>query len=197
MKGIPTEKFDVVDSWWRVEFQARVSPHVHIIVWVRDCPTLDEDEGEVTADVEKRFLDFLKDEVTSWNHTPGVPPAQDTNPLISHGNFSSLISQRIQTEYRFTCTLTATVLGRPRHLIEEKVCMIHFRRTVHPKANWRRGLPVSLPQGIAPGFYALYDWNESYGVYDGSRNGPRMKHYNPYVDSRVLGEYGHFAVYLS
>ncbi|KAG6064795.1 hypothetical protein E4U32_008108 [Claviceps aff. humidiphila group G2b] len=63
-----------------------------MIVWVRDCPTLDEDEdeGEVTMDVEKRFPHFLKDKVTSWNYTPDVPPTQDTNLLISHGNFSLL-----------------------------------------------------------------------------------------------------------
>ncbi|KAG6233535.1 hypothetical protein E4U26_001665 [Claviceps purpurea] len=51
-----------------------------MLLWLKDCPTL--------ADAERRFLDFSKDKVTSWNHTVGVPPAQDTNPLIRHGDFT-------------------------------------------------------------------------------------------------------------
>ncbi|KAG6219127.1 hypothetical protein E4U34_003737 [Claviceps purpurea] len=94
--------FDVVDSWWRVEFQARGSPHVHMLLWLKDCPTLDVKDGDAAAaaDAERRFLDFFKDKVTSWNHTVGVPPAQDTNPLIRHGDFTlrnlSAILNRVQ-----------------------------------------------------------------------------------------------------
>ncbi|KAG6191964.1 hypothetical protein E4U27_003965 [Claviceps purpurea] len=63
-----------------------------MLLWLKDCPTL--------ADAERRFLDFSKDKVTSWNHTVGVPPAQDTNPLIRHGDFTlrnlSAILNRVQ-----------------------------------------------------------------------------------------------------
>ncbi|KAG6310924.1 hypothetical protein E4U22_003017 [Claviceps purpurea] len=63
-----------------------------MLLWLKDCPTL--------ADAERRFFDFFKDKVTSWNHTVGVPPAQDTNPLIRHGDFTlrnlSAILNRVQ-----------------------------------------------------------------------------------------------------
>ncbi|KAG6159501.1 hypothetical protein E4U37_003252 [Claviceps purpurea] len=67
-----------------------------MLLWLKDCPTL--------ADAERRFLDFSKDKVTSWNHTVGVPPAQDTNPLIRHGDFTlrnlSAILNRVQAVFK-------------------------------------------------------------------------------------------------
>ncbi|KAG6298413.1 hypothetical protein E4U45_005128 [Claviceps purpurea] len=69
-----------------------------MIVWVADCATLDE--GELTGNVEKTFLDFFESKLMWWNYTMGIPPAQDTNPLISHGNFSfgnlSAITNRVK-----------------------------------------------------------------------------------------------------
>jgi hypothetical protein len=35
----------IVDMWWRVEFQARGSPHIHSVVWVKDAPDLMSQEG--------------------------------------------------------------------------------------------------------------------------------------------------------
>ncbi|KAJ8877392.1 hypothetical protein PR048_021846 [Dryococelus australis] len=32
----------VVDYWWRVEFQCRGSPHLHMVVWVKDHPNLND-----------------------------------------------------------------------------------------------------------------------------------------------------------
>lgn len=31
--------------WWRVEFQNRGSPHVHLVVWIEDHPEFDSEEG--------------------------------------------------------------------------------------------------------------------------------------------------------
>ncbi|KAJ8880228.1 hypothetical protein PR048_016694 [Dryococelus australis] len=35
----------VVDYWWRVEFQCRGSPHLHVVVWVEDHPNFETQEG--------------------------------------------------------------------------------------------------------------------------------------------------------
>ncbi|KAJ8896048.1 hypothetical protein PR048_001389 [Dryococelus australis] len=35
----------VVDYWWRVEFQCRGSPHLHMVVWVKDQPNFETQEG--------------------------------------------------------------------------------------------------------------------------------------------------------
>ncbi|KAG5935422.1 hypothetical protein E4U59_005616 [Claviceps monticola] len=67
LKDVIAKKFDIVDSWWRVEFQARGSPHVHMLLWLRDCPTLDVKDGDAVAAaaaaaaaaVERTLLDFF------------------------------------------------------------------------------------------------------------------------------------------
>ena len=35
----------VIDFWWRIEFQLRGSPHVHMVVWCPDTPKFDTPEG--------------------------------------------------------------------------------------------------------------------------------------------------------
>ncbi|CAG9799443.1 unnamed protein product [Chironomus riparius] len=35
----------MVDYWWRVEFQVRGSPHLHMVVWIEDHPSFDTPEG--------------------------------------------------------------------------------------------------------------------------------------------------------
>ena len=35
----------MVDYWWRVEFQVRGSPHLHMVVWIEDHPSFDIPEG--------------------------------------------------------------------------------------------------------------------------------------------------------
>lgn len=35
----------VVDFWWRVEFQLRGSPHVHMVVWCEQMPAFDSPQG--------------------------------------------------------------------------------------------------------------------------------------------------------
>lgn len=36
---------ELVDFWWRVEFQLRGSPHIHMIVWCKDMPDFNSPEG--------------------------------------------------------------------------------------------------------------------------------------------------------
>lgn len=35
----------VIHYWWRIEFQARGSPHVHMLVWIQNAPNFDTEEG--------------------------------------------------------------------------------------------------------------------------------------------------------
>ena len=35
----------VVDYWWRVEFQARGSPHIHMMIWVLNAPNFNTVAG--------------------------------------------------------------------------------------------------------------------------------------------------------
>ncbi len=35
----------VIHHWFRIEFQARGSPHVHMLIWVQNAPSFDSPEG--------------------------------------------------------------------------------------------------------------------------------------------------------
>lgn len=35
----------LIHHWYRVEFQVRGSPHIHMIVWIKDAPQFDTQEG--------------------------------------------------------------------------------------------------------------------------------------------------------
>ncbi|GFS72913.1 ATP-dependent DNA helicase [Nephila pilipes] len=40
----------VVDHWWRIEFQNRGSSHLHLLVWIRNVPSFDTPEGIALID---------------------------------------------------------------------------------------------------------------------------------------------------
>ena len=40
----------LVDHWWRIEFQNRGSPHVHMLVWIEGTPNFDTPEGIARID---------------------------------------------------------------------------------------------------------------------------------------------------
>ena len=46
---------EVKDFFYRVEFQARGSPHIHLVVWIKDAPKLGDDEDN--ADEVCEFID--------------------------------------------------------------------------------------------------------------------------------------------
>ena len=35
----------VKDFWWRIEFQNRGSPHLHMVIWIENHPSFDTPEG--------------------------------------------------------------------------------------------------------------------------------------------------------
>ena len=45
LKGPSKPIGEVVDYFWRVEFQLRGSPHIHSLWWVKDAPNLQSVEG--------------------------------------------------------------------------------------------------------------------------------------------------------
>ena len=56
---------EVEDYYYRTEFQQRGWPHIHMVVWVKDAPKLDEDSDEVVTE----FIDK--------NITCEMPPEDD------------------------------------------------------------------------------------------------------------------------
>ncbi|KAG5666753.1 hypothetical protein PVAND_014765 [Polypedilum vanderplanki] len=40
----------VIDNWWRIEFQKRGSPHLHLVVWIENAPSFETPEGIALID---------------------------------------------------------------------------------------------------------------------------------------------------
>ena len=49
IKGSGTPIGEVIDFFWRIEFQLRGSPHVHSLWWIKDAPDLDTKAGNQSA----------------------------------------------------------------------------------------------------------------------------------------------------
>ena len=49
IKGSGQPIGEVVDYFWRIEFQLRGSPHVHSMWWIKDAPNLDTTVGRQIA----------------------------------------------------------------------------------------------------------------------------------------------------
>jgi ATP-dependent DNA helicase PIF1 len=67
-------QLDVVDHWWRFEWQHRGSSHIHGFLWLRNAPSveglkLDDDQSV------RQFVAFWDHLVSTWNPKPTHPPA--------------------------------------------------------------------------------------------------------------------------
>ena len=65
MKGEGQPIGEVVDFFWRVEFQQRGSPHIHSLWWVKDAPNLD------TTEEKRRAPAFINRFITCHVPQPG------------------------------------------------------------------------------------------------------------------------------
>ena len=47
---------NVVDFFYRVEFQHRGSPHIHCLVWVEDAPKIEEDDDQIVCNFVSKYI---------------------------------------------------------------------------------------------------------------------------------------------
>ena len=40
----------LLDYWWRIEFQNRGTPHLHMLIWVEGTPDLNSPDGIIRID---------------------------------------------------------------------------------------------------------------------------------------------------
>lgn len=57
--------FDVTDLWCRYEWQARGSPHLHGVLWIKNAPTLSN--SEPTPEKIEELCEFYDDLSFAWN----------------------------------------------------------------------------------------------------------------------------------
>jgi hypothetical protein len=62
---------EIIDYVIRIEFQARGAPHAHIIIWIKDAPTLDEEDGP------KKVASFI-----DRYQTCAIPPDGELRELV-------------------------------------------------------------------------------------------------------------------
>ncbi|KAF5967346.1 ATP-dependent DNA helicase PIF1 [Fusarium bulbicola] len=75
---------NVIKSWFRYEWQARGSTHLHGLLWIKDAPTLNQDPGVQLESINKEFLRFWGAHITVINPGHQQPGQQrDINPLIT------------------------------------------------------------------------------------------------------------------
>ena len=72
LKGLSKPIGEVVDYFWRVEFQLQGSPHIHSLWWVKDAPNLQTVEGL------RAVPGFIDQYITTR-----VPPEGEDNELCS------------------------------------------------------------------------------------------------------------------
>ena len=66
IKGTGQPIGEILDFFWRIEFQLRGSPHVHSMWWIKDAPNLDTATGRQVA---PQYID--------WYISVGIPKESD------------------------------------------------------------------------------------------------------------------------
>lgn len=86
----------VTDYWWRIEFQNRASPHLHMVVWIENYPSFETEEGirlvdEVCScnlpseeeDLE-RYEIVKESQIHRHTHTPSYVLSSQNGKMQTH-----------------------------------------------------------------------------------------------------------------
>ncbi|CAI6350977.1 unnamed protein product [Macrosiphum euphorbiae] len=69
------QKLNIVDFWFRYEYQYRGSPHVHMIIWIANAPDVRLLDS-ATFDQIQHYIQFYDNLVSAINPLPSQPPAE-------------------------------------------------------------------------------------------------------------------------
>lgn len=97
MHEIIFDKLDVLDFYFRIEFQHRGSPHIHGFIWIRDAPTIIDIE-RMTDEEKSALIDYYKKLISVKNiqigfelNDPLVNPCRlNFTDVKNHSMYSSL-----------------------------------------------------------------------------------------------------------
>ncbi|KAF5578398.1 ATP-dependent DNA helicase PIF1 [Fusarium pseudoanthophilum] len=166
LENVIKPKFNVTESWFRYEWQARGSTHAHGLFWVKNAPTLDTQPGQDLQNINEDFLRFWGAHITAINPDRQQPGQQrDINLLISiipnptFGDLAAVVN-RVQ---RHQCTGTYCQRRKRMQngtLSEETYCRFYFPRALHPEPVLARNM------------------NPNYPIYDGPRNDTQLNNFN-------------------
>jgi hypothetical protein len=80
-------KFNVVDYWFRYEWQHRGSSHVHVFFWIKDAPKVEDLKLENTESVEA-FIRFWDPLISTHNPAVGEPKTAIHPYAQQHGTLN-------------------------------------------------------------------------------------------------------------
>ncbi|XP_031629676.1 uncharacterized protein LOC116344956 [Contarinia nasturtii] len=67
------DEFELIDYYIRVEFQKRGAPHIHVMIWLKNAPTLDPND---LIESERQIIAFIDRFITCMN--------DKSNPYVSY-----------------------------------------------------------------------------------------------------------------
>ncbi|KZT34517.1 hypothetical protein SISSUDRAFT_1065241 [Sistotremastrum suecicum HHB10207 ss-3] len=163
-KEVLKPKFNIVDWWYRYEWQHRGSSHIHGFFWFKDAPNVDELDMKKEEDIQT-FVTYWNQHISAWNPDSNLPPApyhpsarlfdtlQDTNTELTE------LLNRFQRHTR----CTAGYCERKNKETGETFCRFGFPFEVRDDSSVRR----------APG--------KDFVDYLPRRNDSRLNTYNPTI----------------
>jgi ATP-dependent DNA helicase PIF1 len=154
-------QLDVVDYWWRFEWQHRGSSHIHGFLWLRGAPPveglkLDDDESVQT------FVGFWDLLVSTWNPKPTHPPAPVHPSSRAFTTLSDTQQELVELINRVQrhAKCSSYCLRRDKTTREE-VCRFRFPQDLHDLTELVQKEGESLPELLT------------------KRNDPFLNSYNP------------------
>jgi len=126
-------KFNIVDFWYRYEWQHRGSSHVHAFFWLKDAPKVEDLDLE-NAESIQQFIQFWDPLVSTMN--PSInepvsmihPSAQHPSTLsYTHRELAQLLN-RVQRHTRCTSYCLRRPKGAPKEA--ELVCRFKYPKDI-------------------------------------------------------------------
>jgi len=154
-------KFNIVDSWHRFEWQARGSTHDHGLYWVDGAP---DPEQLFTTEEREYFAKFWGIHVTGFNPEPNSGPRPHTErPTMS------LRGGEIPND---ASTLSSTVNRLQRHIHTDSYCLRKNKRTKEMECRFYLPEPLRAQAELLP--HPERSWPQLYVA----RNDGMVNRYN-------------------
>lgn len=154
-------QLDVVDYWWRFEWQHRGSSHIHGFLWLRNAPPVEDLKLDDDQSVHQfvRFWDHL---VSTWNPQPTHPPAPihpSSRPFTTLSDTQQELVELINRVQRHA--KCSSYCLRRNKTTREEVCRFRFPQDLRDLTELVQKEGESLPDFLT------------------KRNDPYLNSYNP------------------
>ena len=129
---------ELADIFWRIEFQARGSPHVHCLLWILGAPDLDTPEGMAAS------IAFITEHISTV--IPLAPDADDPD-FVEKTQLRDFVQRLQQHKYTATCEkgLNAPNIAHRSH--GDVTCRFRYPKLVSTETRLKL---IGEVQGLRP-----------------------------------------------